>query len=57
MEPVFALSRIAIVFSLVACAGFAQDAPGEFFEKRIRPVLSAKCYCAAIATPSWAGCS
>ncbi len=44
MEPVFALSRIAIILSMVACAGFAQDAPGEFFEKRIRPVLSAKCY-------------
>src|SRR6266446_1926707 len=44
MEPVLALSRIAIFLSIVAGAGFAQDAPGEFFEKRIRPVLSAKCY-------------
>jgi Planctomycete cytochrome C len=26
------------------CAGFAQDSPNEFFEKRIRPVLSARCY-------------
>ena len=43
MEPVLALSRIAIL-SMVACAGFAQDTPNEFFEKRIRPVLSAKCY-------------
>ena len=29
---------------MVACAGLAQDVPDEFFEKRIRPVLSAKCY-------------
>src|SRR5713101_9918391 len=43
MEPVLALRRVAIL-SMVACAGLAQDVPDEFFEKRIRPVLSAKCY-------------
>lgn len=37
------LNRVAIL-SMMACAGLAQDAPDDFFEKRIRPVLSAKCY-------------
>src|ERR1700730_1757601 len=38
------LGPIAIL-SMVGCAAaFAQDTPNEFFEKRIRPVLSAKCY-------------
>ena len=51
MEDVLRLGRIATVFSVVACAAaFAQDTPNEFFEKRIRPVLSAKCYACHSAT-------
>ena len=42
---VLRLGSIATIFSMVGgAARFAKDAPNEFFEKRIRPVLSAKCY-------------
>src|SRR5438874_13194388 len=34
----------AIVAFMVCSAGFAQDDSSEFFEKRVRPVLAAKCY-------------
>src|SRR5438132_12641570 len=50
MEPVLALRRIAILSMLACVAASAQDTPNEFFEKRIRPVLSAKCYACHSAT-------
>src|ERR1700741_1570592 len=42
---VLRLGSIATILSMVGAVGaFAQDTPTEFFEKRIRPVLSAKCH-------------
>ena len=36
---------IATILLMAGAAGaFAEDTPDEFFEKRIRPVLSAKCH-------------
>ena len=36
---------IAVIAAFATCsAGFAQDDSREFFEKRVRPVLAAKCY-------------
>src|SRR6267142_1725926 len=48
---VLRLGSIATILSMVGAAGAsAQDTANEFFEKRIRPVLSAKCYACHSAT-------
>jgi hypothetical protein len=48
-------ARVILVTWFVVCA-HAQDAPAEFFEKRIRPLLAARCYaCHSAKTVASAG--